>query len=147
MKKLMILAALAVGSAMAAEWTGYIIDKDCSGKKDKLGDVACAKACIKRGSPAVLVTDDGTVLSIADQDKVTEYAEESYNHRRTRRRRHQSRKCEVARSGRRFRLPLEKSGNAGGLAAGSLILDHARPSQSWEDIGPPSLAVRPASHV
>ena len=74
MKKLMILAALAAGSAMAAEWTGYIIDKDCSGKKDKLGDVACAKACIKRGSPAVLVTDDGTVLSIADQDKVTEYA-------------------------------------------------------------------------
>ena len=74
MKKLMILAALAAGSAMAAEWTGYIIDKDCSGKKEMLGNVACAKGCIKRGSPAVLVTDDGAVLSIADQDKVTEYA-------------------------------------------------------------------------
>jgi len=74
MKKLMILAAFAAGSAMAAEWTGYIIDKDCSGKKEMLGNVACAKGCIKRGSPAVLVTDDGAVLSIADQDKVTEYA-------------------------------------------------------------------------
>ena len=74
MKKLMILAALAAGSAMAAEWTGYIIDKDCSGKKEMLGNVACAKGCIKRGSPAVLVTDDGTVHNIADQDKVKEFA-------------------------------------------------------------------------
>jgi hypothetical protein len=74
MKKLMILAALAAGSAMAAEWTGYIIDEACSGKKDMLGNVSCAQSCIKRGSPAVLVTDDGTVHKIADQDKVKEYA-------------------------------------------------------------------------
>ncbi|MGB7759273.1 MAG: DUF5818 domain-containing protein [Bryobacteraceae bacterium] len=74
MKKLMILAALAAGSAMAAEWTGYIIDEACSGKKEMRGDVNCAKVCIKRGSPAVLVTEDGTVHKIADQAKVTEYA-------------------------------------------------------------------------
>lgn len=74
MKKLMILAALAAGSAMAAEWTGYIIDEACSGKKEMLGNVSCAQSCIKRGSPAVLVTDDGAVVKIADQDKVKEYA-------------------------------------------------------------------------
>jgi len=74
MKKLMILAALAAGSAMAAEWTGYIIDEACAGKKEMLGNVACAKGCIKRGSPAVLVTDDGTVHKIADQDKVKDFA-------------------------------------------------------------------------
>jgi len=74
MKKLMILAALAVGSAMAAEWTGYIIDEACSGKKEMWGNVTCAENCIKRGSPAVLVTADGTVHKIADQDKVKSFA-------------------------------------------------------------------------
>jgi len=74
MKKLMILAMLAAGSAMAAEWTGYIIDQACASKKEMLGNVACAQGCIKRGSPAVLVTDDGTIHKIADQDKVKEFA-------------------------------------------------------------------------
>jgi len=74
MKKLMLFAALAAGSAMAAEWTGYIVDEACSGKKEMLGNVTCAQNCIKRGSPAVLVTDDGAVHKIADQDKVKEYA-------------------------------------------------------------------------
>jgi len=74
MRKLMLLAALAAGSAMAAEWSGYIIDEACSGKKEMLGNVTCAQNCIKRGSPAVLVTDDGTVHKIADQDKVKSFA-------------------------------------------------------------------------
>ncbi|MFY9724888.1 MAG: DUF5818 domain-containing protein [Bryobacteraceae bacterium] len=74
MRKLMLLAALAAGSAMAAEWTGYIIDEACSHNKAMLGNVTCAQNCIKRGSPAVLVTDDGTVVKIADQDKVKEFA-------------------------------------------------------------------------
>ena len=74
MKKLMALIALAAGSAMAAEWTGYIIDEMCAGKKEMLGNVTCAQNCIKRGSPAVLVTDDGTVHKIADQDKVKSFA-------------------------------------------------------------------------
>jgi hypothetical protein len=73
MRKLIVLAALA-GSAMAAEWTGYIVDEACAGKKEMLGNVSCAQSCIKRGSPAVLVTGDGTVHKIADQDKVKEYA-------------------------------------------------------------------------
>jgi opacity protein-like surface antigen len=77
MKKLCILAALTAGLsvvASAAEWTGYIIDQACAGKKEMLGNVACAQSCIKRGSPAVLVTDEGKIYKIADQDKVKEAA-------------------------------------------------------------------------
>jgi hypothetical protein len=74
MKKLMVLAALAASSAMAAQWTGYVIDEMCAGKKEMLGNVTCAQNCIKRGSPAVLVTDDGAIHKIADQDKVKEFA-------------------------------------------------------------------------
>jgi len=77
MKKFTILAALAAGlsaSAIAAEWTGYIVDEACAAKKEMLGNVSCAQSCIKRGSPAVLVTDDGKIYKIADQDKVKEAA-------------------------------------------------------------------------
>ena len=74
MKRLLAVFALATVSGMAADWTGYIIDQSCSGKKEMLGNVAFAQSCIKRGSPAVLVTDDGKIFKIADQDKVTEHA-------------------------------------------------------------------------
>ena len=73
MKRGIAVLALAGGlsvCAMAEEWTGYIIDQACSGKKEMRGNVACAQSCIKRGSPAVLVTDDGQIYKIADQDKV-----------------------------------------------------------------------------
>ena len=73
MKKLLISAGLLSGmafSALAAEYAGYIIDDSCAGKKAMLGNVACAQSCIKRGAKAVLVTDDGTIYKIADQDKV-----------------------------------------------------------------------------
>jgi hypothetical protein len=77
MKKLTVMAALTAAmsfSAMAAEWTGYIVDKNCASKKEMLGNVACAQSCIKRGAAAVLVTDEGKVYSIEDQDKVKEAA-------------------------------------------------------------------------
>jgi Protein of unknown function (DUF5818) len=77
MKRLSILAALAAGmsiSALAADYTGYIIDQNCASKKEMLGNVACAQSCIKRGSPAVLATDDGKVYKITDQDKVKDLA-------------------------------------------------------------------------
>jgi len=77
MKKLMAVAALAgalsVG-AMAAQWKGYIIDQACAGKKEMWGNVACAQGCIRRGSPAVLVTADGTIYKISDQKKVIPHA-------------------------------------------------------------------------
>jgi hypothetical protein len=38
------------------------------------GNSDCAKTCIKGGSPAVLVTADGTIYKIANQDKITDYA-------------------------------------------------------------------------
>jgi hypothetical protein len=57
MKKVLAVLALCASAAMAADVTGYIIDKSCAGKKDMAGDEACAKRCIGRGSPAVLATE------------------------------------------------------------------------------------------
>ena len=77
MKRLIAACALAGAlsvCAMAEEWTGYIIDQACSSKKEMQGNVACANSCIKRGSPAVLVSADGTVYKIANQDKVVPLA-------------------------------------------------------------------------
>ncbi len=37
MKKLAVLFALTTISAMAAEWTGYIIDTSCASKKENSG--------------------------------------------------------------------------------------------------------------
>ncbi|HEV2448646.1 MAG TPA: DUF5818 domain-containing protein [Candidatus Sulfopaludibacter sp.] len=74
MKKLFLIGALASISAMAADWTGYIIDKNCASKKEMWGNEACAQSCIKRGAAAVLVTEDGKVYAIADQDKVKDVA-------------------------------------------------------------------------
>jgi hypothetical protein len=77
MKKLTVLAALIAGmsiSALAADFSGYIIDQNCASKKAMWGNVACAQSCIKRGSPAVLVTEDGKIYKIAEQDKVKEDA-------------------------------------------------------------------------
>ena len=57
MKKVLAVFALATVSGMAADFTGYIIDEKCASKKEMRGNVACAEGCIKRGSPAVMVTD------------------------------------------------------------------------------------------
>jgi len=74
LKKLLIMGALASISAIAADWTGYVIDKNCASKKEMWGNEACAQSCIKRGAPAVLVTEDGKVYAIAEQDKVKDVA-------------------------------------------------------------------------
>ena len=73
MRKAFVLIALAAGlsgSAMAADITGYIIDQTCASKPAMRGDVDCATKCIKMGSPAVLVTDDGKIYKISEQAKV-----------------------------------------------------------------------------
>jgi len=59
---------------MAAQFKGYIIDEKCSKVASMKGDVDCANKCIKAGSPAVLLTDDGKVYKIANQDKVVAMA-------------------------------------------------------------------------
>ena len=74
MKKLLAVFALCAASGMAADLTGYIMDKSCSTKKEMLGNEECAKRCIGRGDPAVLVTEDGKILAVANQDKVKEFA-------------------------------------------------------------------------
>jgi hypothetical protein len=73
MKKAFAILGLAAGlsaSAMAADITGYIIDEKCSTVKSMRGDVDCANKCLKAGSPAVLVTDEGKVYKISNQAKV-----------------------------------------------------------------------------
>jgi hypothetical protein len=59
---------------MAAEFKGYIIDEQCSTKAAMKGNAECAAKCIKGGSPAVLVTEDGKVYKLDDQAKVTPFA-------------------------------------------------------------------------
>jgi len=80
MKKLTTLAALALGLstlAMAAEFKGFVEDTSCSTKSEMKADADCAKKCIKGGSPAVLVTADGKIYKIANQDKIVAHAGES----------------------------------------------------------------------
>lgn len=71
------LMALAM-TAMAGDWTGYIADAGCT-KKQGAAKVAsadhagCAEACLKKGDKAVLVTEDGKVYQIANQDKIADH--------------------------------------------------------------------------
>ncbi|MSV35978.1 MAG: hypothetical protein EXQ47_10360 [Bryobacterales bacterium] len=77
MSKSILMLALAAGLsnvALAAEFKGYIIDEKCSTNPKMKGNVDCATMCIKGGSPAVLLTDEGKVYKIADQAKVTPMA-------------------------------------------------------------------------
>jgi len=77
MKKSLTLLALAATfsfGAIAADFNGYIIDQNCASKPAMRGNVACAEKCIKGGSPAMLVTEDGKIYKIADQAKVTAFA-------------------------------------------------------------------------
>jgi hypothetical protein len=77
MKKTILALVLTAGFstvAMAAEFKGYIIDEQCSTKAAMKGNAECAAKCIKGGSAAVLVTDDGKVFKIADQAKVVPMA-------------------------------------------------------------------------
>jgi hypothetical protein len=74
MKRVLAVLALCASSAMAADVTGYIIDKACAGKKAMMGNEECAKSCIGKGQPAVLATEDGKVYNISNQDKVKDSA-------------------------------------------------------------------------
>jgi hypothetical protein len=78
---LLVLAACSLSlAAMAAEWTGYIADANCAAKQGAKAasdaHAGCAKGCIKKGAAAVLVTPEGKVYKIANQDKVVDHAGE-----------------------------------------------------------------------
>ena len=77
MKVLTATALLTLGlaaSAMAADFTGFVEDTTCSTKAGMKDDAECAQKCIKGGSPAVLVTPDGKIYKIAEQDKIAAHA-------------------------------------------------------------------------
>jgi Protein of unknown function (DUF5818) len=73
MRTITAIALMSVGfaaSAMAAEFKGFVEDQACAGKPEMKDDAACAQKCIKGGSPAVLVTPDGKIYKISNQDKI-----------------------------------------------------------------------------
>jgi hypothetical protein len=73
MKTIPALALMTIGfaaSMMAAEYKGFVEDQACANKPEMKGDAECAQKCIKGGSPAVLVTEDGQVYKIANQAKI-----------------------------------------------------------------------------
>jgi hypothetical protein len=79
MKTFTAIATLALGLAatgMAAEFKGFVEDQNCASKAAMKDNAQCAQKCIKGGSPAVLVGEDGTVYKIANQDKITSHAGE-----------------------------------------------------------------------
>ena len=73
MKTIPVLALMTIGfaaSVMAAEFKGFVEDTKCSTNPAMKGDADCAQKCIKGGSPAVLVTPDGKIYKISNQDKI-----------------------------------------------------------------------------
>jgi hypothetical protein len=79
MKTLTVVSALALGLAangLAAPFKGFVEDTKCSTMAAMKDDADCAKKCIKGGSPAVLVTEDGKILKISNQDKIVAHAGE-----------------------------------------------------------------------
>ncbi|MBI4891065.1 MAG: hypothetical protein HY821_10615 [Acidobacteria bacterium] len=73
MKKLGLFFSLAVATALAGDYTGYISESKCGAKhaSASAGDVACVKGCIKGGAKPVFVAD-GKVVAITNTDKVPE---------------------------------------------------------------------------
>lgn len=79
MKKFTAVAALVLGLSaigMAAEFKGFVEDTNCASKPAMKDDADCAKKCIKGGAAAVLVTPDGKIYKIANQDKIVAHAGE-----------------------------------------------------------------------
>jgi hypothetical protein len=74
MKKVIAGFALCALSAMAADFTGTIMDAKCSTNKAMRDNAACIARCIKGGEAAVLVTDEGKIYKIAEQDKIVAHA-------------------------------------------------------------------------
>src|ERR1700691_2429099 len=77
MRKLTAVAALAFGlaaSGLAAEFKGFVEDTKCSTNPAMKNDAECAQKCIKGGSPAVLVTEDGKIYKIDNQAKIVDHA-------------------------------------------------------------------------
>lgn len=68
---LLVLTLLVTSLCFAGSVTGYVTDAKCA-KAGKAGEAhaGCAKGCIGGGEAAVVVTDDGKIYEVADQDKI-----------------------------------------------------------------------------
>ena len=52
--------------------TGYIVDQRCSAQGKRMWiDVSCVERCVRDGDKLVLVTEEGKVFQISNQDKIT----------------------------------------------------------------------------
>jgi hypothetical protein len=67
------VSVLSIGG-FASDFNGYVIDEACSTKPAMKGNEACARKCLKGGSPAVLLTADAKVYKLDDQAKAVEHA-------------------------------------------------------------------------
>jgi hypothetical protein len=79
MKRITVSIALVLGLsafAMAAEFKGFVEDSNCASKPAMKDNAQCAARCVKGGAAAVLVTEDGKVYKIANQDKIVAHAGE-----------------------------------------------------------------------
>jgi hypothetical protein len=66
---------LALGSSLAlCGWAesldGYIVDRGCAGQRAMWDDAPCTARCVQGNIKLVLVTEDGKIYEIANQDKV-----------------------------------------------------------------------------
>lgn len=77
------VAAVALGASSVAKNSnshtapesivGYIVDKPCSGHQAMWTNEACVVKCFKEGADAVLVTEEGKVYKLDQQDKAKEF--------------------------------------------------------------------------
>lgn len=77
MKMFTVVSMMALGlagAAMAEDFKGFIEDANCAAKPAMKGNAECAAKCVKSGVAAVLVTPDGKIYKIANQDKVVAHA-------------------------------------------------------------------------
>jgi len=75
---LLIFGCLAL-AADKSTFTGVVSDNHCGAKHSTAGDAAtgCVKGCVKGGASYVLVTSDGKVYQVDNQDKFKDYAGQS----------------------------------------------------------------------
>jgi hypothetical protein len=70
MNRLLSGFALIAATAIAADISGYVVDRSCVGKRAMWTNTKCIETCARKGDPLVLATGDGRVFQIVDQSKV-----------------------------------------------------------------------------
>ncbi len=72
---IVVLTLVVSALCFAGSATGYVTDAKCA-NAGKAGEAhaGCAKTCLDGGEAAVLVTEDGKIYEIVQQDMVKEHA-------------------------------------------------------------------------